>query len=960
MGQGSKWEKYMSERNTNLLFARHSRYVQSFMEISNMEAMRAVTLPFVVVSLLALFSTALPIAIWTQRSSDVVLQYRLAFGAAAILNALFWVLSRRYLSQKRPEYGPGRYYVLIYIVAQVVLSLWVTIADFAYMGRYFILLVTLFVLFGLFFIPPANVFVVNGVVFACVMIGLSNAGLLSPIQVITLSFYLAIIMAVSVSNYASRVRIGRTNERIVSAARHDDLTGVLNRHAFDEDVHRMVGQDLELMLTDLDDFKSYNELHGHSVGDELLRAFAQSLAECFGPGRAYRFGGDEFIVVYPASDDDDFAGLVDSWHDSYVSWGAAVNGTIPTFSAGCVRCVIESEERMEDILRIADSLLFQAKDSGRDQVVYARYSDGLLRQAITQSGMSDAPDESIDPVTGLLVRPRFIVHCAEVAPVLLEKGHSVSFVYFNIANFKDYNAKYGFAEGDDLLRSVANTLRDVFPNRMLSRFGDDRFVVMTEEVGLVEAVERACTLARDLHPDRLYSLRAGVFRYVSADVGVRTACDCARIACDSLRGHYNKSYCYYTDDLGTVMERRNRVLEKFGAALENGYIQPFYQPIIRSVSDLVCEFEILARWVDPNEGMLSPAEFIPALEESYLIHLLDLHIVEQVCQNFETLMADGLSVCPVSINFSRLDFEACDLVREVLARLDAHGLPHDLIRVEVTESAFSEDAEHIQECLAKFREEGMQVWMDDFGSGYSALSVLREFDFDLVKFDMSFVQGLTGDMHVDSRGIMLTNLVSMVKELGLQTLIEGVEDVDQLFFLRHISFEKIQGYVFGRPEPFEAVREKLHTWAYMVEDPNKRAYYDLVGKVNLVQPVDPGSAFDPTGVADGVPVAILELSDGTLRYLGHNDAYEKRIAYLGLGSVIDSENALNRREGSIARTMWPIVARLQATDDWVRIEHGADNEAVGYARRVARVDNSTIAFIICAPPVGVRRTLKES
>ena len=919
-------------------------FLRAFLERSNMEVMVRVAPVVFAVCALGLISTFTPFAVWAGRPAEVLAQYRLLFVGLMVVGAAFGLLSNSYLRQSAPPSGRGNLLLFLFCALLIGSCLWITLVDFAELGRYFFLLVALFAVAGLFFIPPPLMLAGEVIVAVAMLGGLSSLGLFSPIQAITLVAYLVTSFAVSVSNYLARVRVGVTNEHILAVSRHDELTGLLNRRAFEEDASAYVGSDVYVLMADVDEFNYYNDLYGHSMGDELLKRLASTLEESFGTSRVYHFGSDEFIALYPGNDED---GLKRCVSDSRERFGGGKTGpadVVTTCSAGCVHGHVDEPNDLYDLLRIADVLLHRSKEQGRDRVTYAEYSEGLSREAITKMAMYELPQKSTDPLTGLMSQEYFLEHAAEIAPIMLQHGHSVSFVYCNVANLKDYNAKYGFEQGDELLKAVARALSTTFPGRMISRFGDDRFVLMTDDDGLMEAVDRACDLVSEAREARFSSLRAGVYRYTSSEVEVRHACDCARLACENLRGNYDIRCRYYTDTLGDTMAQRSQVLDRFGKALRKGYIQPFYQPIVRSTSDAICEFEVLARWVEEDGKVVSPGSFIPALEGAHLIHLLDLHILEEVCKNFHRFREAGYALCPVSINFSRLDFEACDLVESIVGTLDKYELSHDLVRVEITESAFAEDDTEIKSALDAFHARGLQVWMDDFGSGYSALNVLREYDFDLVKFDMIFLRGLDAANAGDPSAIMLTSLASMAKDLGLQTLIEGVERMEDLRFLRSIGFDKIQGYVFGRPLPYDDICGLLDDETYVVEDPSRRTYYDEVCSINIMRP-EMGS--DLLGTGEGLPAAILECDGGVVRYLTYNAAFLRRLEQLGIASVKESERMLNRsREGKERTGVHAAIDAVRDTEEWVTVAQPSARRGVGYARCIARSsDGAAYSFV---------------
>ena len=218
--------------------------------------------------------------------------------------------------------------------------------------------------------------------------------------------------------------------------------------------------------------------------------------------------------------------------------------------------------------------------------------------------------------------------------------------------------------------------------------------------------------------------------------------------------------------------------------------------------------EALARWIDPVEGFLPPSEFVPHLEDTGLNYKLDLCILDQAIEKIISRRNAGLSVVPQSVNLSRSDFETRDMAEEVRKRVDAAGIPHDMISVEITESIIGSDFDYINEQVKRFRENGFAVWMDDFGSGYSSLHVLQSIQFDLIKFDMRFTRNLDEG---ENGKIILTELMKLAGQLKLDTVCEGVETEEQVRFLQKIGCSKLQGYYFSQPRPYELEEETKRT-----------------------------------------------------------------------------------------------------------------------------------------------------
>ena len=237
----------------------------------------------------------------------------------------------------------------------------------------------------------------------------------------------------------------------------------------------------------------------------------------------------------------------------------------------------------------------------------------------------------------------------------------------------------------------------------------------------------------------------------------------------------------------------------------------------------VSSLEALSRWDDPEKGLLTPAIFIPVLEEARLIPRLDSYMIEEAPNLCAVLRRHRRPVIPVSVNLSRVDFDVMKPFQFVESIVSKYEIPRSALRMEVTESALTVDSGRLKEELAKFRKAGYQCWLDDFGSGYSSLNVRQNFSFDEQKMDMAF-QRQSGRK---SREIM-RSIVTMAKALGIHTLAEGVETKEQADFLKSIGCEKIQGYYYSRPLPFEDLSRHLEARSMEVET---RQEEDLMEKL---------------------------------------------------------------------------------------------------------------------------------
>ena len=249
-------------------------------------------------------------------------------------------------------------------------------------------------------------------------------------------------------------------------------------------------------------------------------------------------------------------------------------------------------------------------------------------------------------------------------------------------------------------------------------------------------------------------------------------------------------------------------MDSIDRAIKENWIKVFYQPVVLAENRKLCGMEALARWEDPVYGMLPPADFVPVLEEYRQIYKLDMYILEKVCTDIFEAKKTGTYYVPISINFSRLDFELIDVVAAVDDCLNRHAVQKDMIHVEITESALSENGVQLRQAIDRFKGEGYALWLDDFGSGYSGLNVLQDFEFDMMKIDMKFLHNFSENEKIRP---ILKSIVSLAKEIGMQTLTEGVETEEIFEFLRSIGCERMQGYLFGKPMPKEQALDGITT-----------------------------------------------------------------------------------------------------------------------------------------------------
>lgn len=478
-----------------------------------------------------------------------------------------------------------------------------------------------------------------------------------------------------------------------------------------------------------------------------------------------------------------------------------------------------------------------------------------------------------DLLTGLPSMTYFFELSEAAKEEIISGGGIPYMMYMDFSGMKFFNTKYGFSEGDRLLQQFSVILIRLFGNDRCCRIAGDHFAAVAPMDGMERKLEQLFSEFSMANDGRSLPVHVGLYSDLRGDVPASIACDRAKLACSELSGTYASGFRYYRRELSDDVENKRYISENIDRAVNEGWIRVYLQPIVRTVNERACDVEALARWIDPEKGFMSPADFIPALEESGQIYKLDLFMVDQILELMKERKDKGFKLIPHSINLSRSDFDTCDIVEEIRSRVDASGVDRDRITIELTESIIGSDFEFMKKQVERFRSLGFPVWMDDFGSGYSSLDVLQSIRFDLLKFDMSFMRKLDEG---EEGKIILTELMRMATSLGLDTVCEGVETEEQVRFLRDIGCAKLQGYYFSKPLPIEDIDELRNNGLIIKpEDPNESGYYESIGKVNLFDlGVVAGEGSDPIhGAFDSIPIAVLEVKDDKARYIRNNRSY---------------------------------------------------------------------------------------
>ena len=413
-----------------------------------------------------------------------------------------------------------------------------------------------------------------------------------------------------------------------------------------------------------------------------------------------------------------------------------------------------------------------------------------------------------DALTGGYNRQGFVQKAERVLQNSEETDH-YAILFFNIKNFKAVNELFGIDLGDFILREIYDDLKNsLLQPIIIARAEADHFVCLVKRETLdSDVLTRLCTkkISRSGKTIRLFS-RCGIFYIEDKTMPVNMMIGRAKLAKKYITDEYVQPYKVYDSSMQTAYIDKAEIAGELAEGIAKGELQVYYQPVVNAETGKIASAEALIRWKHSEKGFLSPGFFIPALEESGHISELDDYVINQVNNFLMDRYHAGKRVVPVSVNLSWMDFYDEKIMEDILDKCKNNDLPEKLIRLEVTETSYAAMGESRNSILESFRTEGVKIMMDDFGTGYSSFGMLQQYNFDIMKIDMSFIRQIETNPKTKS---ILRFLIDMAHEMEIRIVAEGVETEVQAEFLKKCHCDYIQGYYYYRPIPQEEFRKLL-------------------------------------------------------------------------------------------------------------------------------------------------------
>lgn len=388
-------------------------------------------------------------------------------------------------------------------------------------------------------------------------------------------------------------------------------------------------------------------------------------------------------------------------------------------------------------------------------------------------------------------------------------------IFFNIHNFKYVNKVFDYSQGDVILRNYAQMVKSYLDSdEEIARLGGDNFVVICRNENASDFISKI----KDVHMSHEFrSVKREIQLGVTAGIACLEGVDKPRevmartsIAYQAARKTGAGSIVVYTKEIKKHLMDDQEILAAFPQALAAGEFVVYYQPKVRIVDKSIYGAEALVRWVRDGQ-VVTPARFIPQLEREGSVCRLDYYMLEQVCGFLKSRLDKGQKIVPVSVNFSRRHLEEIDLVERITGTIDRFGIDRSYIEIELTESEDYQNYEIMSSVIGRLKERGISTSIDDFGTGFSSLNMIKKVDLDTIKIDKSLIpfDDVNNNKHQDI--VMFSSIIDLIGRLGKKSVAEGVETTQQLDYLEKLGCDIVQGYVFDKPLPKDEFEQRLES-----------------------------------------------------------------------------------------------------------------------------------------------------
>lgn len=612
--------------------------------------------------------------------------------------------------------------------------------------------------------------------------------------------------------YILRTNKDRQSE-LIRFANTDALTGLRNKKNTEDEIQRWLEDKKDeqnslqvFFIMDIDYFKKINDQYGHLAGDAALRKMGSLLKSQFREDDILgRIGGDEFAVLMKnvasvENVETKAENLKKAVHELFIE---ELRGESLTCSMGISCCPIHGKSFVE-LYKHADIALYETKQNGRDG--YTIYQSMVKTEDSDSSYVHRAYTE-LNPLTGLYYNKAFFKMLSQ----RLESIEPDTYVLIavDIEHFSLFNRFYGRDTGDKILISVAACLKEIQEQyHGLAGYlsGDNFCILMPDDEVLIQKLQQSIVaIIRQGSGSVGFLPGFGVYRISDMEDSAMSMYDRATLALSHVYGNYEERIKYYESDMVTSIEEEITIVTEVQEGIEKREFQIYAQPQcnISEGQVKIVGAECLVRWFRDGKEVMSPGRFIPVLEKNGFISELDRYIWRQTCIWLKNWMDQGHIPVPLSVNVSRLDIFSMDIPGYFIQLAAEYQISPRLLKIEITEGVCAENNDTVNLTVKQLLNAGFSVLMDDFGSGYSSLNMLKDVTVNALKLDMRFLD-IDEEKNNEKKGKgILKSVISMSRQMELPVIVEGVENRKQEEFLGGLGCRYVQGFYYYRPMPMK-------------------------------------------------------------------------------------------------------------------------------------------------------------
>ena len=476
------------------------------------------------------------------------------------------------------------------------------------------------------------------------------------------------------------------------------------------------------------------------------------------------------------------------------------------------------EENRKDSMKMETSI-YQNGEKKYYEIVYKRTYDDKQNQVCDYFIFNDRTEDVVslehekyrashDTLTGLLNKEQFYIETAK----LIKENRDVKYclVCSNIKDFKFVNELFGIEKGNEILKKQAEYMKNIIgEDSLAARLHADRFAICMPRIRFDEdLINEAITGIQEAFKNSSLHMHIFVGVYDIHDVQERVSimCDKTNLASETIKNEYKSSVAYYTEHLLEKSIEERKIIGEFDRALDNEEFVMFLQPQV-DVSGKPFGSEALVRWQHPDKGLLAPGVFIDVLEKTGFVYRLDRYMWDKAVKQLAEWKKRGINDYHISVNISTKDFYLIDVYETFVGLVEKYDIDPKLLKLEITETALMSDFNKNMVIIKRLQKYGFDIEIDDFGSGYSSLNMLKDISADVLKIDMGFLRASENEVKGQD---ILESIIGLANKLGMRVITEGVEKKTQVDMLYDMGCKMFQGYYFSKPIPVDEFEKKYN------------------------------------------------------------------------------------------------------------------------------------------------------